>query len=1216
MTTDSLTLATQAGAHATLAPVVLRLFGQATPAAEAVEAAIPTARAYHYGPETASLFETVSEVVYPSDGGTALKSQVREGWRTYNFEVEDLHTYIAGGLRVHNTSLPDLVPEGATDVVFADTDGDGKWDKADYKLGGGVSETIHGRDTDGNGTTDLVKRIKTIPREELLGPQDKVVWEEIYQGTSTVPSEKKIIGIEYAPGTLQGEEAGRTLGSVLGHAIGGSNIFAQVGSATITSTLLQNVGELLHKGVDLSLLSLDGHDVSPLEAAVTDTFKDFGKDLVGNAKVQALSALSGVLVGEIADALNLQGFERGLFSTVGNTVTNQVLTNVAMMTGVMEVPSTVVRENLNLLSGFDAVNMATNVANSLGGFFGSQLGQKAVRPHNEQASLFGSAASAVGAYIGTLTGLPIIGPMIGSFIGQTLGTMAGNAFADDDRQVHMAMQTTADGLLQPSQPIIRDNADQKFITLASTLAGSIQQHVNDTYTGSNLRIDLNHKYTDFSLGMYIDKDSNRKIYSVNGDFVASQESMTGLIAGSVDYVFTNSNAVGGDLFARRAYAASHKEGLTRLSFDLQVAQDFKKYLANTSLINSVIADSPESSFSAGWIATLQRALELGLNKLVDFNAMEYLASHGDLQQSFGRDKAAAERHMIEYGIPEGRRVTFDALEYLAANPGLAQAFGGIDRDRAVNHYLDQGRNEGRPTRFDATQYVAANGDLADQLGANNPEQALRHYIEYGYREGRTTTFDYRQYLAANPGLKEELGGVDPTTASRHYIETGRREGWPTQFNSYAYLASYPDLWQAFGRNFGALHQHVLDYGLRPTTFDASAYLNAHSDLQAAFGTNLEAAAEHFVVNGRNENWRTVVWYGGPDERNVVGGAGIDTVSYAYTSIGLVVDLNAQRTWNGYAGDNLFSIENAVGSYFNDTIHGSAGINGINGGAGNDEIFAHQGNDYVEGGVGHDVIVGGSGNDTLYGGDGDDQIHGEDDDDVIGADAGNDTVYGGSGNDRIFTHQGNDYVEGGVGHDIVVGGSGNDTLYGGDGDDQIHGEDDDDVIGAGAGNDTVYGGSGNDVIHTHQGNDSVEGGGGTDDIDGGDFEDLLSGGDGDDRLTGGNGFDTLRGDGGNDSLYGGNEDDVLDGGSGSNVIDGGSGTDTVSYETSGAAIVIDLQAQATFDGTRGDRLVSIENAIGSSFNDTLITGNGTTLLDGGSGNDTLCVVNSNQASIRG
>lgn len=64
-----------------------------------------TAERIVYSEETRHLYEEAEEVVYASFGGTALQPEIRRGWRTYNFEVEELHTYIAGGVRVHNDSL-------------------------------------------------------------------------------------------------------------------------------------------------------------------------------------------------------------------------------------------------------------------------------------------------------------------------------------------------------------------------------------------------------------------------------------------------------------------------------------------------------------------------------------------------------------------------------------------------------------------------------------------------------------------------------------------------------------------------------------------------------------------------------------------------------------------------------------------------------------------------------------------------------------------------------------------------------------------------------------------------------------------------------------------------------------------------------------------------------------------------------------------------------
>ncbi len=58
----------------------------------------------HYSEETADMFERASTRSVTVDGNTVFKEEVTEGWRTYNFEVEGLHTYIAGGIRVHNES--------------------------------------------------------------------------------------------------------------------------------------------------------------------------------------------------------------------------------------------------------------------------------------------------------------------------------------------------------------------------------------------------------------------------------------------------------------------------------------------------------------------------------------------------------------------------------------------------------------------------------------------------------------------------------------------------------------------------------------------------------------------------------------------------------------------------------------------------------------------------------------------------------------------------------------------------------------------------------------------------------------------------------------------------------------------------------------------------------------------------------------------------------
>lgn len=83
----------------------------------------------HYSADTAHLFEQATNKAIVVNGNTAFREDVQIGWKTYNFEVEELHTYVAGYLRVHNDSgllgaLGNDIDAGL-DKLFGVTDGDG-----------------------------------------------------------------------------------------------------------------------------------------------------------------------------------------------------------------------------------------------------------------------------------------------------------------------------------------------------------------------------------------------------------------------------------------------------------------------------------------------------------------------------------------------------------------------------------------------------------------------------------------------------------------------------------------------------------------------------------------------------------------------------------------------------------------------------------------------------------------------------------------------------------------------------------------------------------------------------------------------------------------------------------------------------------------------------------------------------------------------------------
>ena len=380
-----------------------------------------------------------------------------------------------------------------------------------------------------------------------------------------------------------------------------------------------------------------------------------------------------------------------------------------------------------------------------------------------------------------------------------------------------------------------------------------------------------------------------------------------------------------------------------------------------------------------------------------------------------------------------------------------------------------------------------------------------------------------------------------------------------------------------------------------------------------------------------------------------GGGGFDTADYSNaTSDGLVVKLGPGTSSGGGLGnDTLTSIENLIGSAFNDTLIGDAGNNTLSGGAGNDTLDGGAGNntaDYSDA-TSDGLVVnlalgtssgGGLGNDTLTsiqnltGSAFKDTLTGDAADNTLVGGGGADTLDGGDGNNVLYgdgqgpdsPYDGNDVLTGGAGNDFMFGGGGDDTLHGGGGDNELYGGSGNDTLDCGDGKNTLFGdqgnfttaSDGNDKLTGGAGDDTLVGGGGADTLDGGDGNNVLYGDgqgpdspyDGNDVLTGGAGNDFMFGGGGDDTLHGGGGDDTLRGGTGDDALDGGTGNNTADYsDATSDGLTVDLGLGTSSGGGLGnDTLVNIENVTGSAHNDTLVGDAGNNSLVGGAGNDTI------------
>ena len=384
-----------------------------------------------------------------------------------------------------------------------------------------------------------------------------------------------------------------------------------------------------------------------------------------------------------------------------------------------------------------------------------------------------------------------------------------------------------------------------------------------------------------------------------------------------------------------------------------------------------------------------------------------------------------------------------------------------------------------------------------------------------------------------------------------------------------------------------------------------------------------------------------------------------------TNTGLDIDLS---TGKAYYSDKSLAVDfsgfgTLWGTKFRDAIKDTSG---------NDTIHAEDGDDIVDLLGGQDTVDLGGGNDTITIKDGRVDVSGGDNNDKFNVEGGNlHRLDGGDGNDIFNVKDSSDTVAfGGKGDDIFYFSDKNITFYGdqSEGTDVISFQDWDTGLdisfkGLDTGKNQIDLGNGN--IATYY---SLSG------IEGTKLADKITGSDNNETIAGGGGGDTLKGMGGDDILIVGDGDTNIDGGSngskgdtlslrdlsigvdlsansGGNSfeesgkykvtfagveyleltrhddrvsfdlslsagqfkgIDGGEGNDTLYFKNANAGVIVSLASENAFFGD----LNNIENAVGTSFGDTL-TGSsvdnildggsgGTDILDGGLGNDLLIV----------
>lgn len=580
------------------------------------------------------------------------------------------------------------------------------------------------------------------------------------------------------------------------------------------------------------------------------------------------------------------------------------------------------------------------------------------------------------------------------------------------------------------------------------------------------------------------------------------------------------------------------------------ASDLTWYIANRSTVDRIIDGLRVSEFAAGWIATLQRASELGLNQTSESDFFGGLAGFSDSLQILS-DFEFDHEHVsislsgttlnVDYSIDANNADTWAATNFFSgANYHLTQ---GI-----ANTYLTGGTLEGEIKAIQQAEQEDGAGAItgAGYNGGSGFDTSGRGDL-WIHSGSAAATMDDRHtetYVIARQGGGS--GGFFGPIFDEISIQVVEIEGGDDIFvggsgNDTLYGRSGFD-WLDGGAGSDTIYGGSEDDTLLGRAGadvlhgeTGDDYLAGGDDNDKLYGgtgnDRLIAMGGYDELFGQENNDTLFVSLAAGSTSLADGGTGTDTLSFdrlvneaflyqSFPDVGGVVFTLAGSAWSvGAASGTFTSIENAEGSRFNDRITG----NGIN-----NELWGGAGDDYLDGGAGNDVLEGGMGSDELIGGAGSDTASYHSSRSAVWVDFANDEAFGGDAEGDTFS--GIENLRGSAFDDTFEGNAQTNLLQGGRGDDWLVATGGNDRFEGGADFDTVdyseYGsavivnlqdgyGSGAAAGHSYNDIEHVVGSDHKDTLTGDANDNVFQGGQGNDTLSGGSGLDTYiyhRGDG--------------------------------------------------------------------------------------------------------
>ncbi|MFB6448179.1 calcium-binding protein [Bradyrhizobium tunisiense] len=449
-----------------------------------------------------------------------------------------------------------------------------------------------------------LQRVETIHRDlskalQIYDVEDSHAYEEV-EVKKDASGKPTAVQVKLDPRVEVVGSVGQIFGSAIGRAVAGDNQFAQLAAGTVGGLIGQKLGQL----VATSLLT----DVSSVQ--MDAIFGNVGVNIAG----AAAGSVASFLTAELGTALGLSGYGAQLFNAAvggyAGSVLNQAINYSFGLT----------TEAISWSSAFN------NAGLSVGTAIGSILANQIVHAENIGGAIGGQLGGAVGGLIGAAvtTGLTavlgVIVPGIGAFMGTVLGTILGNVIGAEDYPTSLHYVHQGENSYDSSFHSSDDGGDPSV----SAAMGSAAIGMVNAYLSAVESVAIGPGTASSLIGYTLISNGTSALYRASVD--GGQSFHEGASADEVTrwlavQLLQGTEAVGGNLLLKRAHHNGNAPDMLTLAGDLQVAQDYERYLDNREVINALIAANPNTAFTAGWAATFARVQDLGLSH---YGAVDFL----------------------------------------------------------------------------------------------------------------------------------------------------------------------------------------------------------------------------------------------------------------------------------------------------------------------------------------------------------------------------------------------------------------------------------------------------------------------------------------------------------------------------------------------------------------------------------------------------------------